>query len=106
MVCQECKSPGHTKAYCLNNFKNIVKIKEKKEECTICLEQTRQMQCETICGHRFHIKCIKKWLSNHSTCPICRHVLVERKHMIDTIISDIINEYLYISSYIENENLI
>ncbi|KAI3958288.1 hypothetical protein MKW92_006730 [Papaver armeniacum] len=29
------------------------------------------------CNHGFHIKCIGKWLSSHSTCPTCRHCLME-----------------------------
>lgn len=24
------------------------------------------------CSHDFHLKCIDLWLSNHTTCPICR----------------------------------
>jgi hypothetical protein len=25
-----------------------------------------------ICGHSFHTKCIKQWLTRVNSCPICR----------------------------------
>ena len=39
---------------CLNEFKSGYKISKLK------------------CGHCFHKKCIKKWLSQNDTCPNCR----------------------------------
>ena len=112
MVCQECKNTGHTSVTCLAEYENIIKIKTKGE-CSICLESTRQIQCKTFCGHIFHIKCIKRWLGDHTTCPICRRVLVESKNkgVLNRIIEDIINGYFndadeFILSYIENEILI
>lgn len=24
------------------------------------------------CGHKYHVPCIKKWLSMKNTCPICK----------------------------------
>ncbi|CAI9117418.1 OLC1v1018810C1 [Oldenlandia corymbosa var. corymbosa] len=46
-----------------------------KTECSVCLssfeigEQARKLP---NCGHTFHVECIDKWLTSHSTCPICR----------------------------------
>ncbi|GJN13789.1 hypothetical protein PR202_gb00534 [Eleusine coracana subsp. coracana] len=36
-------------------------------------KRLRVMPCEYM--HRFHGKCIKKWLSCSHLCPLCRHAL-------------------------------
>lgn len=45
------------------------------EECAVCCEALGDMCAWLPCGHVFHDKCIKKWLSEASTCPTCRHSL-------------------------------
>lgn len=42
--------------------------------CVICLEdyQKKTIIRKLICNHTFHITCIETWLSNTTTCPICR----------------------------------
>ncbi|CAI9787680.1 unnamed protein product [Fraxinus pennsylvanica] len=59
------------------NFVNIEAenaIDESPEVCVVC-------QCEyeknenvgsLVCGHEYHVDCIKKWLSQETCCPICR----------------------------------
>ena len=43
-------------------------------ECCICLTEINKTtgQVDMSCSHKYHLKCISKWLSNHSTCPMCR----------------------------------
>lgn len=48
-------------------------------QCVICLglvqvgEMVRQLPA---CMHLFHVDCVDMWLRSHSTCPICRAVVV------------------------------
>ena len=31
------------------------------------------------CAHQFHDACILSWLQRNTTCPLCKHVVYERK---------------------------
>src|SRR6185369_13420967 len=45
-------------------------------ECVICLDNEKQDNTyDLLCGHVFHETCIKLWIRNHNTCPICRKKL-------------------------------
>jgi hypothetical protein len=45
------------------------------EQCSVCLgtvqpgEKVRRLP---LCKHLYHVECIDKWLSSHTTCPLCR----------------------------------
>ena len=49
--------------------------RQEAASCAVCLaeyeagEMLRQLP---PCGHEFHLACIDPWLSNHTTCPMCR----------------------------------
>jgi hypothetical protein len=49
----------------------------KMTDCPICYESITQTTgcCVLSCSHSFHIKCLTKWTSDASTCPMCRHAL-------------------------------
>ncbi|AJC49377.1 E3 ubiquitin protein ligase [Allofrancisella guangzhouensis] len=61
----------------MSNYK-ILELSEYKtysnEKCVICMNECTKNNkvCEAVCGHRFHVKCIEKWLFNETNCPSCR----------------------------------
>ncbi|XP_006027853.1 E3 ubiquitin-protein ligase RNF6 [Alligator sinensis] len=56
------------------NFGDIDSENEISKTCSVCINEyvignkLRQLPCM----HEFHIHCIDRWLSENSTCPICR----------------------------------
>ncbi|XP_009599868.1 RING-H2 finger protein ATL78-like [Nicotiana tomentosiformis] len=69
----------------LNTFPVITYTTELKHpgldsECVICLSEFgvgEKVKVLPKCNHGFHVKCIDKWLNSHSSCPTCRHCLIE-----------------------------
>ena len=50
-------------------------------ECPICLGEFVEGERVRVlpkCNHGFHVKCIDRWLLSHSSCPNCRHSLLEK----------------------------
>ncbi|KAG5092452.1 hypothetical protein JHK82_051230 [Glycine max] len=50
-------------------------------ECPICLgefEKGDRVRMLPKCNHGFHVRCIDTWLLSHSSCPNCRHSLLEK----------------------------
>lgn len=49
-------------------------------DCVICLESfITGESCQFLvpCNHLFHSYCIKHWLKDNVTCPVCRNCLLE-----------------------------
>jgi hypothetical protein len=48
------------------------------DKCSICFEELHNTNknpiIKLICNHKFHFDCIKQWISNENSCPICRGV--------------------------------
>ncbi|XP_059309626.1 RING-H2 finger protein ATL78-like [Lycium ferocissimum] len=63
-------------------------------ECVICLSEFgigEKVKVLPKCNHCFHVQCIDKWLNSHSSCPTCRHCLIDtcQKIVKDNSISTI-----------------
>lgn len=46
-----------------------------QDECCICLdkfENSERVKVLPSCNHCYHPLCVDKWLTAHSTCPLCR----------------------------------
>ena len=43
--------------------------------CIICREEMTTAK-KLICGHLFHVNCLRSWLERQHTCPTCRALVV------------------------------
>ena len=73
-----------------NNLTESVRSNDSRNDnqlCSICrcnIESGQIRRTINHCGHRFHQECIDLWLSNHNTCPMCRHDLTSPLENDDT----------------------
>ncbi|KAJ6752397.1 hypothetical protein OIU85_002794 [Salix viminalis] len=52
-----------------------MKLRGLEPDCAICLSEFLEGEGIRVlgrCNHGFHVHCIEKWLSSHSSCPTCR----------------------------------
>ena len=64
-----------------NDNKTVGDIKDKKnvnesqpDECSICLTPVSEFHQKILsCSHIFHWHCIKEWIKESKTCPVCRN---------------------------------
>ena len=54
----------------------VEKVKVKRLECCICLEEGSNKFMKLNCEHLFHEKCIKDWIRENNSCPICRNTVI------------------------------
>ncbi|XP_065875363.1 RING-H2 finger protein ATL78-like [Euphorbia lathyris] len=73
------------KTFPIVNYSADLKLPGLDIECVICLSEFtagEKVRLLPKCNHGFHVRCIDKWLSSHSSCPKCRHCLIETCHKI------------------------
>ncbi|CAI9282198.1 unnamed protein product [Lactuca saligna] len=64
-----------------------LKLPGLDKACVICLgdfSTGERVKILPKCNHGFHVRCIDKWLSSHSSCPTCRHSLLDTCQKIVT----------------------
>lgn len=51
------------------------------DECPICFDafDKREVNVAEQCKHMFHKDCLTRWLSENTTCPVCRTSLMDRE---------------------------
>nr|XP_043611537.1 RING-H2 finger protein ATL74-like [Erigeron canadensis] len=57
-------------------------------ECTICLGEFangEKIRVLPECNHEFHVKCVDKWLKEHTSCPNCRRSLIPLNKVVDGV---------------------
>ena len=70
--CPKCKKDQTVSFF--KNFDTEGKMKKIKEDCPICLQELGYV-CEIVetqCNHKYHIKCLSKWVKKKMDCPMCR----------------------------------
>lgn len=47
------------------------------ETCSVCLDtfQENDKYIKLPCKHTFHKRCVRRWLRQHNTCPLCRETI-------------------------------
>ncbi|KAE8691219.1 putative RING zinc finger protein [Hibiscus syriacus] len=66
------------KAFPTVKYTSELKLPGLDMACVICLSEFvagERVRILPMCNHGFHIRCIDKWLSSHSSCPTCRRCL-------------------------------
>ncbi|KAK9131527.1 hypothetical protein Sjap_012014 [Stephania japonica] len=66
--------------------KDVLERLGTETQCAVCQENLtidESMQ-ELPCQHLFHPPCLKPWLDEHNSCPICRHELPTDDHVYES----------------------
>ena len=52
----------------------VYDLSDKNQECSICMDTFTDGDIieMTECDHKFHAKCVQRWLLEKSLCPECR----------------------------------
>ena len=72
--------------------------------CIICTEKINTDAEYLPCFHKFHIKCISKWVNLNPSCPVCRFKLTKsdshsHSHYRDTIPGTVVFDPSQIENY-------
>ncbi|UJR08649.1 hypothetical protein I4U23_012908 [Adineta vaga] len=71
MLRMEKKYPLLTKYDLEQKYLKQNYVSSLDEVCSICWEKFEKARC-LPCGHLFHQNCLRSWLEQDTTCPICR----------------------------------
>jgi hypothetical protein len=79
-VNQSSQQRGITITELLGNTSLVVYHEnDETETCSICTEEYQNHDIQrkiNRCNHLFHSRCLENWVTNHSTCPLCREEIV------------------------------
>ena len=52
-----------------------------QESCVICQEDFSESNKHKVtlhCGHKYHKACLREWLKDNSSCPMCRKSTIQK----------------------------
>ena len=66
-------------------IKDVEKLDADKKKCIICLEEyvNGDNSIALPCIHIFHANCIKTWLKDNNSCPICKNEIKYENEELD-----------------------
>lgn len=73
----------------------------EEKDCPVCLELLDPLSLEArvgvivACGHVFHDECLRVWLEEKNTCPVCRKRLFVRQRQ-RTVFDDVEGNPYYV----------
>ncbi|KAL0486933.1 hypothetical protein AKO1_012139 [Acrasis kona] len=63
-----------------------------QDTCSICYEKMSGRRGSTPkkikCGHMYHLICIKQWMQQSNTCPVCREPLIAKPENVHDVEDD------------------
>ncbi|MBA0872580.1 hypothetical protein Goshw_016564, partial [Gossypium schwendimanii] len=68
------------KTFPVVNYSAEMNLPGQDSECPICLSEFtagERLRFLPKCNHGFHVRCVDEWLKSHTSCPKCRHCLLE-----------------------------
>ena len=101
-IIEELKNQG-----LINNLsteEEIEKIKQEKINiCNICLSEIEKGKYLN-CGHVFHLKCIKEWVSVNAKCPICKASIITDQNVRSRFFNERLGLHVNNNANINNIN--
>lgn len=67
----------------LYSFDCLLYLCRSDATCIICREEMTTAK-KLICGHLFHVHCLRSWLERQHTCPTCRALVVPSENGAST----------------------
>ena len=65
----------HCKNSCDLHFIVVIVVFRSDATCIICREEMTTAK-KLLCGHLFHVHCLRSWLERQHTCPTCRAPII------------------------------
>ncbi len=58
-----------------NKIQGIKDRIRSSDSCCICYDKITLKTITSCCSNAFCLVCLRKWLSSHNTCPLCKHTM-------------------------------
>ena len=84
-ICIALKKNGERCLYKSKDDCEYCRIHQDKQNCTICLEKINNKKIELSCNHIFHRDCLREWMKQKPSCPVCRRDIPVDKNDLEIV---------------------